>query len=254
MARLLACLIALVATLPGAPAGRAQSPPGATELLERSIEYHDPRGHWQDGRLRLALTESRPDGSDRTTGLLIDNRRGRFQIDTTRTGARLEGRLSAGECRWSLDGATDFTEADRETYRLDCPRLRWLRDYYSYLWGLPMKLRDPGTRLHPRVDDVRFNQQRVWAMRVTYDETVGSDTWYFYFAQRDHSLVGYRFYHDEAAGDGEYILLEGEIEAAGLRLPAIRSWYTNAEERYLGTDRLELLEVTRGQVSEPADP
>jgi hypothetical protein len=50
--------------------------------------------------------------------------------------------------------------------------------------------------------------------------------------------VGYRFFHDEGKGDGEYIVLEGEIEGGGLRLPARRTWYTNAEDELLGTDVL----------------
>ena len=52
----------------------------------------------------------------------------------------------------------------------------------------------------------------------------------------------YRFYHDEAAGDGEYIVLDGELEAAGLRLPKSRAWYIHKEDRHLGTDVLVALD------------
>jgi len=58
----------------------------------------------------------------------------------------------------------------------------------------------------------------------------------------DHSLVAYRFFHDEAAGDGEWITLEGELAGAGLRLPQSRSWYTNTGDEYLGRDRLVKVE------------
>jgi len=75
-------------------------------------------------------------------------------------------------------------------------------------------------------------------MKVTYDAEVGGDTWYVYFEPERYRMVGYRFYHDEARGDGEYIVLEGEHAIGGMRIPARRSWYVNADGRYLGTDEL----------------
>ena len=75
-------------------------------------------------------------------------------------------------------------------------------------------------------------------LRVTYDEGVGDDTWYFYFDPRSYALVGYRFYHDPAKNDGEYIVLEGESEIGSLRLPRTRKWYTHADDRHLGTDTI----------------
>ena len=117
------------------------------------------------------------------------------------------------------------------------------RNYYTYLWGMPMKLRDPGTRIDPDVTDAWYQEQKVWSVRVTYDAEVGSDTWYFYFDQQSQALVGYRFYHDEAKRDGEYIVLKGKTEVSGMRIPSHRSWYTNAEGRHLGDDILVGLEV-----------
>ena len=54
----------------------------------------------------------------------------------------------------------------------------------------------------------------------------------------DDQTARLRLHHDEAAGDGEYILLEGEREVLGMRIPAERRWFTNAQDRYLGTDVL----------------
>ena len=119
-------------------------------------------------------------------------------------------------------------------------------NYYVYLWGLPMKLLDEGTSLDPDAPSMDYQDKLVQAVRVTYDPEVGSDVWYFYLDNETHALVGYRFFHDEAKGDGEYITLDGMVEAAGLRLPKARSWYTNAEDRYLGTDTLISLDILSG--------
>jgi hypothetical protein len=75
-------------------------------------------------------------------------------------------------------------------------------------------------------------------LKVTYDPEKGSDTWYFYFDPKTYALAAYQFYHDPAKNDGEYILLEGEAEVGSMRLPKRRSWFTNKEDRFLGTDLL----------------
>jgi hypothetical protein len=212
-------------------------------LVEQAIAFHDPQGLWKNGVFRLRLEETRPDGPSRKTTLLVDNASGRFEITTQRDGAQIDGVLADGGCEMRLNGSTQFSDEDEEKYRLTCERLEWLRDYYVYLWGLPMKLLDEGTVLDPDVLDTTYQERPVQAVRVTYDLSVGSDIWYFYLDTETHALAGYRFFHDEAKGDGEYITLEGQIEAGGLRLPKSRAWFTNAEERYLGTDTLVSLEI-----------
>lgn len=217
--------------------------PTASFVVEQSIEYHDPRGLWGDARFRLDLRETRPDGTERRTRIQFHNALDSFEILTQRNEAEIEGLMAAGECIMTLNGSTKFSDAEREEYRLTCDRLGWLRDYYTYLWGLPMKLGDPGTLIDQDVTAGSYQKQEVWSVRVTYDDSVGSDTWYFYFDQQSYALVGYRFYHDEAKGDGEYIVLEGETEVSGLKIPTQRAWYVNADDRHLGNDILVDIEV-----------
>lgn len=218
--------------------------PSSSELLDKAIARHDPHDRWATGVFEMNFDETRPDGRERFTDVTIDNRRGHFAISTTREEARKDGRLNGEECLWLLNGSAEFTDEERKEYRLTCDDLKFMRNYYAYLWGLPMKLKDPGTRLDETVEETEFMGETVWSIRVTYDESVGSDTWYFYFDPSDNSLIGYRFFHDETKGDGEYIILEGEISVDGLTLPASRTWYTNAEDDLLGTDTLEALKVS----------
>lgn len=228
----------------GIESGEVSAQPAAATVVERSTAYHDPLGRWSGAALSLQISESRPDGSEpRLTRLTIDNEMGFFEIHTTREGAEIKGVVSAGDCSLRLRGSTEFSDEEREKYRLTCDHLVWLRNYYTYLWGLPMKLHDPGTRIDPEAVDSWYQQKHVWQVRVTYDESVGSDTWYFYFDQETYALVGYRFYHDEAKGDGEYIVLEGVTESEGLKVPSARAWYTHADDEYLGTDTLVSLET-----------
>ena len=149
-----------------------------------------------------------------------------------------EVRIRGDRIEATLDGSKEFTEQEAHDFRLTPERARSMRNYYTYLWGLPMKLRDPGTRISQQATDSRYQKKRVWEVRVTYDESVGKDTWYFYFDQETYALVGYRFYHDETANDGEYITLDEEVAVSSMRIPANRRWFVNADDRFLGEDVL----------------
>jgi len=222
------------------PSALAAEVPSAEDLLAASVAHHDPDGRFLTEAWCLSLEETRPTAEDRRTELVIDVPGQRFEMDR-RTEQHTTGIIDGERCEWALEGRSDLTDAEREEHRLTCDRLRTMRDYYTYLWGLPMKLGDDGTRLG-EVAETTFMGQPVHGLRVTYDPEVGGDTWYFYFDPDSAALVGYRFYHDEAANDGEYIALDGEIEAHGMRLPARRAWYTHGDGKHLGTDSLVALE------------
>jgi len=215
--------------------------PGADEILASAIAYHDPEGRFLTEPHRFFFRESRPEGAARKSIILIDVSGERFEMVQSGE-AEVAGVLVPGHCEMTLDGSSQLTAEEGEKYPLSCERLRRTRDYYTFLWGLPMKLRDPGTRLGA-VEESAFLGREVYGLRVSYDEKVGKDTWVIYFDRATSAMVGYRFYHDESKGDGEYIVLEGEIEGAGIRLPKSRTWYTHQGDRLLGTDTLLAFEA-----------
>jgi len=210
----------------------------AKEALTRSIAYHDPQQRWSGGTFSLPLYESRPGADYRLTELSINNATQTFTLAQQRGTINIYRHLSPDTCYTLLNRKADFTEQEAEQYRLTCSANRNYANYYRYLWGLPMKLTDPGTRLDKPVWEAHFNGQPALQLRVTYDPAVGEDTWYFYLHPETYALLGYQFYHDEAADDGEYIILEDEITMNGVHFPARRYWYTNSDQKFLGKDEL----------------
>jgi hypothetical protein len=159
-------------------------------------------------------------------------------MEMDRDGHRIEARTTPDGCSAAIDGSATYTKEQEESYGLSCEGIARMRDYHGYLVGLPMKLRDPGTRLDPEARRDTFMEKEVITLRVTYDENVGSDVWYFYLDPATHALVGTRFYHDESKNDGEYLTFERETEHEGIRLPKIRKWYYNSSGEYLGEDEI----------------
>ena len=211
----------------------------ADSVLAHSIAYHDPAGRWVRDSHALRVLEERPDGTARYSRLRLFPGGADFFLEQTDGSGQhsLERRSDSYSFRWN--GQAPVPDSVRQRRHLTPEATDRLRDYYTYLWGLPMKLRDPGTLVDPTVHRVYSAGEEALEVEVRYTPETGGDVWHFLFDPRTYALRGYRFYHDaQGPGTGEYIFLEDEREVNGMRLPAVRHWYLTAENRYLGTDRL----------------
>lgn len=210
-------------------------------LLAKSITYHDPGNAWKSFRGTLSITMETPNNSDRNSEVTLDLPANYFKLSVKKDDVVYEQLLDKGDCQLWLNGSENITEEDTKKYRLSCDRAITMRNYYTYLYGLPMKLKDPGTILSPEVATKTFKGKQYLVLKVTYDASVGKDIWYFYFDPKTYAMEVYQFFHNEAENDGEYILLDGLMEIHKMKIPQKRAWYTNKDNRLLGTDLLTAL-------------
>lgn len=209
------------------------------QLLEKAIAYHDPNGSWETFNNILNVTMTTPDVPIRKSEITINLPGHFFQVNATKDGTITEYTINKGACEIKLNGKSDLTEEELKTNNLSCERAKMYKNYYTYLYGLPMKLKDAGTIIHDKVETKTFKGKTYLRLKVTYDKAVGSDIWYFYFNPKTYALEVYQFFHDEAKNDGEYILLSDIETVDRIKMPKVRAWYTNKESKYLGTDTLE---------------
>ena len=209
--------IILVFTLLSAHLSKAQ--PSAKEILDKSIAYHDPQSQWSTFNQILSFNEKRPDGTEKKATVEIDNNRGFVSVNRD---DEMIISMTNDQC--------EIIKGDK-----DCEYASMIRNYYLYLWGLPMKLLDENTPLDSEVKEVNYLGEGCYRLRVPYEK----DIWYFYISRDSYRMIAYQFYKDEQAKKGEYILLEGEVSLKGLKIPKARSWYTLPDSTYLGVDILE---------------
>lgn len=208
------------------------------ELLEKAIAYHDPEGNWKSFSGDLKITMQTPNSSNRVSSIHLDVPKQRFALEVSKDEDAYAYRFKGDTCHMELNGSDQIAEEDKKRLRLSCDRGTMMRNYYTYLYGLPMKLNDPGTQLDNKVMQKQFKGKDYLVLKVNYDENVGKDTWYFYFDPQTYAMEVYQFYHDERKNDGEYILLSGLEDINGVRMPKTRKWYYNKDDKYLGTDVL----------------
>jgi hypothetical protein len=213
------------------------------ELLELSIKYHDPNENWASFNGELFVTMVTPNNPNRDSKIVINLPSEYFYVQAKRDTITTEYTLTKAECTVKLNGSADISEALIKTYNLNCDRANMYKNYYTYLYGLPMKLKDKGTIIDDKVERKAFKGKEYLVVKVAYEEAVGSDIWYFYFDPNTYAKEIYQFFKTDEKGElkpstGEYILLTGTTIINDIKLPKDRAWYYNKDDIYLGTDKL----------------
>ena len=214
------------------------------ELLDKAISYHDPNGNWSTFNGVFNVIMETPEKPNRITEIRINLSEEYFYSKARSENNSTEFILEKDNCEILYNGSADFSTAIAKEKRLSCERAMMYKNYYTYLYGLPMKLKDPGTIIDEKVARKVFQGKEYLVLKASYEEEVGKDIWYFYFNTETYAMEVYQFFHSEEGkkdidpSSGEYILLTEEETINGIKMPKNRAWYTNKDGKLLGTDIL----------------
>lgn len=212
------------------------------QLLDKAIAYHNPSGNWKTFNGTFNVTMETPNKAPRFSEIKINLPEEFFQMKAINDTIVTEYSLKKQACTIKLNGKEDLSEAILKENNLSCERASLYKNYYTYLYGLPMKLKDPGTLISKKVTRKTFKEKDYFVLEATYDETVGSDVWYFYFDTETFAMEVYQFFKGDPLGKGkdtgEYILLTETVSINNIIMPKKRAWYYNKDDKYLGTDIL----------------
>lgn len=215
------------------------------ELLNNAIKYHDPNGQWNAFNGEFDIVMEMTEKPKRISHITINLPEEYFKVTATRDTLVTEYILDKDDCKISLNGKTNLSKAELFSNNLSCDRANMYKNYYTYLYGLPMKLKDEGTNISEVVERKIFKGNDYLVLKVTYDEAVGNDIWYFYFHPETFALEVYQFFKTDEQGNikpdsGEYIMLSEAETINNIKIPKIRAWYYNKDGSYLATDVLKL--------------
>jgi hypothetical protein len=215
----------------------------STQLLNKTIAYHDPNTMWPSFNATFHVTMETPNTSNRESDITINKPEHAFYLKAVKDSTMTEYKVRGNNCNIAFNRSTQFTEEEAKANGLTCERAKMYKNYYSFLYGLPMKLKDPGTHISEMVDRRSFKGKDYLVLKATYDEAVGSDIWYIYLNPETYAMEVYQFFKKDENGNqnndsGEYILLSGEMVVNSIKMPKVRAWYTNKDDKLLGTDVL----------------
>lgn len=212
------------------------------ELLEKAIQYHDPNGNWGSFNDQLFITMEIPEKPNRDSHIIINLPKQFFSVKSIIENQISEYIINKDSVSIIFNGKSNTSKDVLEENNLSKNRAKLFQNYYTYLYGLPMKLKDPGTIIHKETYNRTFKGKDYWVLKASYEEEIGNDIWYFYFDKNNYAMEVYQFFHDELKNDGEYILLSGEEIINDIKMPKNRAWYMNKDDKYLGTDILKASE------------
>ncbi len=218
----------------------------AQQLLEKSISYHDPEGNWSKLKTRLYLSSIDTAGRENPFQLEIDNATGYFCHVTNKDGKEIVKGVSKGNEFFLIDGKADFSEEDQKKYKLNSESAKSVQNFYGYLYGLPMKLRDKGANISDTTSSEEFNGKTYQTIQVTYDPGMGKEVWTFFFDPKTSAMEAYRFMFSAGSDEGEYILLDETLTIDDIKIPKVRKWHFVKGNKYLGTDNLLKAEKLNG--------
>lgn len=222
--------------------GMAQTSISPEQLLNKAINFHDPQGKWTTFQDSLQVVMTTPNAAKRTSHIYIDLPQEFFSVKAKRDTTTTYYEISKGICKMRYNHK-EVDDAAAQEKGMSCDRAELYKNYYTYLYGLPMKLKDPGTNINYPVETKSFQEKDYLVLKATYDANVGSDIWYFYFDPNSFAMEVYQFYKTDDSGNlipesGEYIVLEELATIDSIKMPKIRNWYYNKDNKFLGTDTL----------------
>ena len=117
----------------------ATSQSSPTEIIEKSIAYHDPDGLMTEGTITFMFLETRPGRSNRNTKVRLNESKEQFNLDRTVDDVRIEMQSRKKKNKFKLNGSRKISPGDAEKHGLNEERLMAMRNYYRYLWLLPTR-------------------------------------------------------------------------------------------------------------------
>jgi len=214
-----------------------QQKPGQ-ELLEKTIDFHDPQDNWSKFKAHLYLSSTDTAGNENPFELEMDNATGYFAHITRKDGKEIVQGISGDKEFYLIDGKKEINEDDRTKYKLTREGVRGTQRFYGYLYGLPMKLRDKGAIISDTVSTETFNGKTYQTLKVTHEPGMGKEIWTFFFDPTTSAMEAYKFMFSPESDEGEYITLEETLTVSDIKIPKIRKWYFVKSNEFLGTDNL----------------
>lgn len=207
--------------------------PTSSDILEASIDYHDPNRLW------ATLHEDfKVYGSRDTLSLKLYNDQGTVEWTQKLKDGRL---ITAGyvldSCFVKIDSKPIEPQGQIDNLLLDCPQVISRSNYWLYMYGLPMKLKDVQAVIDPDPMKVQFLDKEYWRIKVHYNSPNG-DHWQFYFDADTYRFAIAQYFHSAHGDDNEYIVFDSPIKVGQMVLPAKHSWHIFKNRQFIGSEEL----------------
>jgi hypothetical protein len=205
--------------------------------LKEAIKKADPENVFSEMIFHMRIQEPRVGNPERFSNVFLNKGTGAFRLERNR-----EDKIAAyiikedGTNEVTLDGCQKFTEVEAKTYWLD-PKINYrYKEYYKYLFGLPIILNDAERFKFISSEETSWKGQEAITYTFNLTTPIFSPQWKLTFTKEDHVLQRLDFYDPENPEEGEYLLFYGKHQVGSITIPRMKHWYDKKNDEYLGSD------------------
>lgn len=198
----------------------SSKPNSATEVLDRSIMFHDPNNNWNSFNETINLKSQSIFSDNQPENITLT-----FDVAQDRL-CYLNDQRHVGCC--FIDTVT------QEMFKnVDCSGYTWTKDFYTYIWGLPMKLKDPNTKINTTFPIVTFNNTDCYELSTSYEK----EHWMYFINTKSFYLEGFKFITKSDSTKGEIVINNASEKIDNISFQKNRTWF-DLKMKLIGTDSL----------------
>ena len=197
----------------------------AQDILDASIKFHDPENKWKSLNANFVF-ESKFESNDSVPEELLIN------INVPENGFQYDNLDKKVSIKYNQDNCEVLKG------NATCEGYQWTKNFYTYVWGLPMKLNDPATNITTIYGTHTIKKTPVYIVFVSYE----SEDYKFYIDQKTFELKFFEFIKNDSSMKGEFITLSGIYEYYGIKFPKHKRWDDLYTKELIGTN--EVLSIT----------
>jgi|GEM_PF-3242303 len=215
----------------------------AEQIFDLVIQYYDPSGLWNSYRGEMHLYSLRPDGASKEEDLVIDNQADLYQSTLFLNGTQVTSGIRHDTVFFAINGRQNLTQEERSAYALNEKSIREKFHQYLLHFGFPMHMKQAGLLPDEQVEQEVFNGKSCLVLK--FSEALSENGLaccrhpiHLLIDSSDYSIAGVRYPEGAEGGEATYALFSEELEAGGIRIPKVKTYYSLADSGYLLTDAL----------------
>ena len=223
-------------------------------LLDKCLNYHDPENKWNtfaaDIQVKTVIYRAQKDSKDtlrdeRNSSISLDNGNRYFTMERTTDGFALNRKVIADSICESTWDKPKLSAEDSIMKNLTCAEAADYRNYYRYMIGIPLVLRDKGAIVKDTIFTEKVYGKDYQVITVNYQPIAKEPTWYFYIDPSTYQMVRAKFVKPTEPGkqaSGEIIDLLKPVDFKGMKVFSQLYWMYLNEGR-LADDFYEFSEL-----------
>lgn len=206
------------------------------EILEKSIQKHDPKGQWSTAEFSFRIQEPRLQNPVRYSEVSLNNKTGAFELKRNREDKIASYSIDPdGLANVFLNNEAVLDSTEIKRYLLQTTRVNVYQTSYQTMLGLPMSLKKNFIEKFGTVSKENFNGKQAYKVALELKKAMFSKHWKVYFSTEDFQILGIDLVSLEDPNDGERLYFDKTIQIDQISIPRMKHWY-DLQDNYLGSD------------------